>query len=104
MGKYGEAINTLKSIRSPKPDVLAELAYTYQLDARLSDSTMVYSLAAISSPMFISLLLSAAQAEVAAGAVDQAGQFLDRAVSIDAHYYRLQAIRGEIARMREQNE
>ena len=36
--KYSDAIAALKSIRNPKPDVTAELAYTYQLDGKLDDS------------------------------------------------------------------
>jgi tetratricopeptide (TPR) repeat protein len=102
MGKYGEAINALKSIRNPKPDVLAELAYIYQLDGRPSDSARLYEQAANAEPKNIVLQLSAAQAEVAAGSADQAGHFLERASAIDAGNYRLHAIRGEIARMREQ--
>jgi tetratricopeptide (TPR) repeat protein len=102
MGKYGEAINALKSIRNPKPDVMAELAYTYQLDGRPSDSARLYEQAANAEPKDITLQLSAAQAEVAAGSTDQAGHFLERASAIDAGNYRLHAIRGEIARMREQ--
>ena len=103
MGKYGEAIDALKSIRNPKPDVLAELAYTYQLDGRLNDSARLYEQAANAAPKDLALQLSAAQAEVGAGYIDQANSFLDRAASIDANYYRLHAIRGEIARMREQD-
>ena len=38
LGNYPEAIASLNSIRKPKPDVLAELAYTLQLDGRLADS------------------------------------------------------------------
>jgi tetratricopeptide (TPR) repeat protein len=102
VGKYGDAINALKSIRNPKPDVMAELAYTYQLDGRLPDAARLYSQAANTAPKDLALQLSAAQAEVAAGSVDQARSFLDRASSIDPNYYRLHAIRGEIARMREQ--
>ena len=102
VGKYGDAINALKSIRNPKPDVVAELAYTYLLDGRPSDAARLYSQAANAMPKDIALQLSAAQAQVAAGSVDQARSFLDRAATIDANNYRLHAIKGEIARMREQ--
>ena len=102
VGKYPEAITALKSIRNPKPDVIAELAYTYQLDGKLSDSARLYAQAANAVPKDISLQLSAAQAEVAAGSIDQANPFLQRAAEIDPNYYRLHAIRGEIARQREQ--
>ena len=46
VGKYPEAIAALKSIRNPKPDVTAELAYTYQLDGKLEDSARLYHKAA----------------------------------------------------------
>lgn len=101
VGKYGDAINALRSIHNPKPDVVAELAFTYQLDGRLSDSARLYAQAANAEPKDIALQLSAAQAEVAAGSLDQSKSFLDRATTIDANNYRLHAIKGEIARMRE---
>lgn len=101
VGKYGDAINALKSIRKPKPDVVAELAYTYQLDGRPGDAARLYAQAANEVPKDIALQLSAAQAEVAAGSVDHAKSFLDRAATIDANNYRLHAIKGEIARMRD---
>jgi tetratricopeptide (TPR) repeat protein len=102
VGKYPEAITALKSIRNPKPDVIAELGYTYQLDGKLADSARLYAQAANAVPKDISLQLSAAQAEVATGSIDQASPFLQRAAEIDPNYYRLHAIRGEIARQREQ--
>lgn len=102
VGKYPEAITALKSIRNPKPDVIAELAYTYQLDGKLSDSARLYAQAANAVPKDIALQLSAAQAEVAAGSIDRANSFLQRAAEIDPNHYRLHAIRGEIARQREQ--
>lgn len=101
-GKYGDAINALKSIHNPKPDVVAELAYTYQLDGRPSESAHLYAQAANQVPKDIALQLSAAQAEVAAGSLDQAAPFLQRAGEIDPNHYRLHAIRGEIARMKGQ--
>jgi tetratricopeptide (TPR) repeat protein len=104
VGKYPEAITALKSIRNPKPDVMAELAYTYQLGGKLGDSARLYAQAANAVPKDIALQLSAAQAEVAAGSIDQANPFLQRAAEIDPNYYRLHAIRGEIARQREQVE
>jgi tetratricopeptide (TPR) repeat protein len=102
VGKYPEAITALKSIRNPKPEVMAELAYTYQLAGKLGDSARLYVQAANAVPKDIALQLSAAQAEVAAGSIDQANPFLQRAAEIDPNYYRLHAIRGEIARQREQ--
>ena len=102
-GKYPEAITALKSIRNPKPDVTAELAYTYQLDGKLDESARLYGKAANEVPKDMSLQLSAAQAQIAAGAVERAQPFLQRAEGIDPNYYRLHAIRGEIARAQDQD-
>lgn len=96
---YPEAIAALRSIRSPTPDVVAELAYTYQLDGKLDDSARIYAQAANAMPKDLGLQLSAAQAYVAAGSMHEADSFLARAEGIDANAYRLHAIRGEIAQM-----
>jgi predicted Zn-dependent protease len=103
-GNYSEAIAALKSIRSPKPDVIAELAYTYQLDGKLVDSAGLYAQAANAAHLDIGLQLSAAQAEVAAGSIERANPFLQRAETINAGHYRLHAIRGEIAKLEERNQ
>jgi predicted Zn-dependent protease len=102
-GNYSEAIAALKSIRKPKPDVIAELAYTFQLDGKLDDSARLYEEAANVAPRDMGLQLSAAQAEVAIGSIDKASSFLDRAAKLDADYYRLHAIRGEIAKLQERD-
>ena len=99
LGKYPQAVAALKSIRNPKPDVIAELAYTYQLDGKLKESAQIYSKAADAEPKDMGLQLSAAQAQIAAGAMDQADPFLKRAATLDPGYYRLHAIRGELARI-----
>lgn len=103
MGKYGEAIAALKSIRNPKPDVTAELAYTYQLSGDLNSSARFYSQAANATRRDMGLQLSAAQAEIAAGSVDDADVFLKRANDLDPDNYRLHAIRGEIAQLEDRN-
>ncbi len=105
VGNYTEAIASLKSIRNPKPDVTAELAYTYQLDGNLDASARLYAQAANAVPKDLGLQLSAAQAAVAAGSTEDAHSFLQRAEGIDANYYRLHSIRGEIASLQshEQN-
>jgi Flp pilus assembly protein TadD len=102
-GEYSLAIAALNSIRNPKPDVAAELAYTYQLDNKLDDSARLYSQAANAGPKDLGLQLSAAQAEVAAGSIEKAEPFLLRAAGLDANYYRLHAIRGEIAKLEERD-
>ena len=100
-GDYTKAIEALLSIRNPRPDVVAELAYTYQLGGKLEDAARVYAQAATLLPRDLNLQLSTAQAQVAIGAVDQAAPFLDRASHIDPRYYRLHAIRGQIAQLQD---
>jgi tetratricopeptide (TPR) repeat protein len=102
-GSYSEAIAALKSIRNPKPDVTAELAYTYQLDNKLDDSARLYSQAANAGPKDLGLQLSAAQAEVSDSSIERAKPFLERAAGLDANHYRLHAIRGEIAKIEERD-
>ena len=102
-GNYSAAIEALKSIRNPRSDVTAELAYTYQLDGKLEDSARIYPQSANAAPKDMGLQLSAAQAEIAVGAIEKANPFLERAGGIDAHYYRLHAIRGEIAKIEERD-
>jgi tetratricopeptide (TPR) repeat protein len=101
IGKYPAAIAALKSIRNPKPDVKAELAYTYQLDGKQEEAAKLYTQAANAAPADLGLQLSAAQAQVTVGSIDHAKPFLERAKAIDADHYRLHAVRGEIARLQE---
>jgi tetratricopeptide (TPR) repeat protein len=102
-GNYGEAVAALRSIRDPKPDVVAELAYTCQLDGKLNESAGLYAQAANAMPRDLGLQLSAAQARVAAGSPTDARPFLQRAAGLDPNYYRLYAIRGEIAQLQERD-
>ncbi|MGA9464460.1 MAG: tetratricopeptide repeat protein [Terracidiphilus sp.] len=103
-GKYAEAISALKSIHNPKPDVIAELAYTYQLDGRVNEAASLYQQAANAMPKDLVLQLSAAQAEVANGSIEHANSFLARAATIDGKNYRLHAVSGEIAQLQERNQ
>lgn len=103
VGKYSQAIAALETIQNPKPDVIAELAYTYQLDGKPDQSAKLYAQAAHARPKDLGLQLSAAQAEIAVGSIQQANGFLTQAATLDPEYYRLHAIRGEIAQMEERN-
>jgi len=103
-GDYPAAITALNSLRSSKPDVQAELAYTYQLDGQQVEAAKLYAHAASAAPHDLGLQLSAAQAEVAVGSVEDAKPFVQRAAALDAEHYRLHAIRGEIARLQERTE
>jgi tetratricopeptide (TPR) repeat protein len=103
-GNYAAAVAALKSIQSPKPDVTAELAYTYQLNGQPDEGAKLYTQAANAVPGDLGLQLSAAQADVALGSVEAAEPFLKRAAALDGEHYRLHAIRGEIARLQERTE
>ena len=99
IGKYPEAIAELKLIRNPNPSIKAELAYTYSLYGKLDEAARLYAEAANASPKDLGLQLSAAQAEIANGSIEHAAPFLQHATTLDPDYYRLHAIRGEIAQL-----
>ena len=96
-GQYDQAIATLQAIPVKTTDVLAELAYTYELAGRPQDAAALYSKLAKAAKGNIGLELSAAQAWVNVGQPDAARPFLDEAAKIDSHNYRLHAILGSIA-------
>jgi tetratricopeptide (TPR) repeat protein len=102
-GDDAKAIEALTRIRNPKPEVLAELAFTYGLAGRAEDSARTYAQAAYLLPGDLTLQLSAAQAQVSIGSLDRAADFLGHASKIDPNYYRLHAIRGEIAQMQDRD-
>ena len=102
-GHYDEAIAALKSIKSQRPDVKAELAYTYQLAGNEEEAARLYVQVADAEPKDLNLQLSAAQAEVAVGSIHGADPFLRRAAAIEPDHYRLHALRGEIARIQEKD-
>jgi len=100
-GDYAAAISALRGIRSPASDVKAELAYTYQLAGKPEEAAKLYTEAAEAAPQDLNLQLSAAQAQLGAGSLGTAENFLKRAEALDAHHYRLLAIRGELANAEE---
>ncbi|HTV56751.1 MAG TPA: tetratricopeptide repeat protein, partial [Terriglobia bacterium] len=104
LGQYAEAIAALKAIPNPQPDVVGELAYTYQLDGKLDDAAKLYARTANEEPRNVDMQLSAAQAEVAAGSIEDAGPFVRRAAALNGNDYRLHAIEGEIAQMQEKDQ
>jgi tetratricopeptide (TPR) repeat protein len=102
--QYDIAIATLQKISKKNPDVLSELAYTYQLAGKRKDAAENYSKAASGEPGNNGLQLSAAQALVNIGQLEQAQSFVDTAAKLDPNYYRLYAIRGQIASLQNQPE
>lgn len=104
VGRYREAISALKSIQNPKPDLIAELAYTYQLDNQMKESAKLYLQAANEEQKNFDLQVAAAQAQVVAGSIDRANALLNRAGGLNGKTYRLHAVRAEIAQMQHHDE
>ena len=96
-GQYDAAISTLQSIPSKNMDVLAELAYTYQLAGKPQEAADMYTRVAKNAKGNLGLNLSAAQALAAIGQTDAAQTFLNEARRIDPNNYRLHAILGSMA-------
>ncbi len=100
-GNYPEAIAALKPIAGRSPGLKAELAYTYQLSGKQDEAAKLYAQAADSAPKNLALQLSASEAEITVGGLDTAEKYLDRAAAVDPDNYRVHAIRGQMARLRE---
>ncbi|MBS1852885.1 MAG: tetratricopeptide repeat protein [Acidobacteria bacterium] len=96
-GHYNEAIAALRAVPAKTPDVLAELAYTYELSGDKPRAADTYAAAAKASKGNIALQLSAAQAMANLGQMDAARNFLERARSLDSNHYRLHATSAQIA-------
>jgi tetratricopeptide (TPR) repeat protein len=103
-GDYAAATSVLKRIHNPSLDVKMELAYTYQVSGKPEEAAKLYAETADAAPQDFNLQVSAAQAELGVGAIEAAKGFLKRASALDGEHYRLHAIRGEVARLEEQNE
>lgn len=103
-GDYVHAIAALRSIRNPKAGVIAELAYTYQLDGKMKDSARMYLKAANEESKNFDLQIDAAHAQVVAGSIGKANKLLARAAALKANSYRLEAIKAEIAQLQGRNE
>jgi tetratricopeptide (TPR) repeat protein len=95
---YPNAIATLRHTPKMTPEVLADLAYSYELNGDKKESAATYSKAADVQPKQISLQLSAANAQLRAGDLDKTRQYLSRAEGLDASHYRLHAIKAALAK------
>ena len=95
---YKSAIATLKSAPKMTPPVLADLGYTYELEGDKQQAADAYTRAAKAKPGEIGYQLSAAQAQLRLGNLEETGTYLKRAAAIDAGYYRLHAIRALLAK------
>ena len=100
-GNYPAAIEALKSIAGRSPTIKAELAYTYQLSGQKDEAAKLYTQAANASPKNLALQLSASQAQMTVGRLELAEKYVDRAAAVEPENYRVHAIRGQMARLRE---
>src|SRR5205807_5972458 len=96
---YKSAIETLKQAPRKDADLLAELGYTYELAGMKKESADTYEKAAAMAPRVINIQLAAAQAELRVGNLDKTQTFLAKGEQLDPNYYRLHAIRGDLAKL-----
>ncbi|HSM85051.1 MAG TPA: tetratricopeptide repeat protein, partial [Candidatus Limnocylindrales bacterium] len=94
---YKSAIATLQRAPRKTADVMSELGYTYSLAGMKKEAAGSYEKAAAMSPKSANVQLAAAQAELRVGNFDKTRTYLARAEQIDPKYYRLHAIRGDLA-------
>src|SRR6202042_3477432 len=74
-GQYDSAIAALQAIPARTADIDAELAYSYQLAGKPQEAANLYTRLAKSAKGNVSLDLSAAQALIGLGQVDDAHAF-----------------------------
>ena len=96
---YQGAIATLRSAPSQKPDLLADLGYTYELAGMKKEAAETYDRYANADPKNINAQLSAAQAWMHLNDSAKTEQFIERAATIDPNHYRLHAVRAGFAKM-----
>jgi tetratricopeptide (TPR) repeat protein len=96
---YKSAIAILQKAPVKNADVMSELGYTYELAGMKKESADTYEKAAGMAPKSVNVQLAAAQAQLRAGNLDKTRTFLTRAEQLDANYYRLHAIRGDLAKI-----
>jgi tetratricopeptide (TPR) repeat protein len=96
---YKAAIDILKKAPVKNADVMSELGYTYELAGMKKESAENYEKAAAMAPKSVNVQLAAAQAELRVSDLDKTRTYLTRAQQLDANYYRLHAIRGDLAKI-----
>ncbi|HWC20468.1 MAG TPA: tetratricopeptide repeat protein, partial [Terriglobales bacterium] len=95
---YQGAIATLKSAPAQKPDLLADLGYTYELAGMKQEAADTYTRYAAADPKNINAQLSAAQAWMRLNNAEKTQQFVNQAAAIDPEHYRLHAVRAAFAK------
>ncbi|MGZ4814283.1 MAG: tetratricopeptide repeat protein, partial [Terriglobales bacterium] len=100
---YPNAIATLRDAPKMTPEVMSDLAYSYELNGDNKNAAAYYSKAADSQPKQLNYQLSAANSEMRAGDLDKARQYISRAAAIDPNHYRLHAIKAALAKTEDRN-
>ena len=95
---YNNAVAVLKKIPGNKPEINAEIAFTYELARDRKNTALYYQKAADGAPKNIGYQLNAAQSLVRNADYKKADTYLSRARAIDPNHYRLHSTLGEIAR------
>jgi tetratricopeptide (TPR) repeat protein len=96
---YKSAIAILMKAPVKNADVMSELGYTYELAGMKKESADTYEKAAGLAPKSVNVQLAAAQAQLRVGNLDKTRTYLSRGEQLDANYYRLHAIRGDLAKI-----
>jgi tetratricopeptide (TPR) repeat protein len=96
---YKSAIAILQKAPVKNADVVSELGYTYELAGMKKESADAYEKAANLAPKSVNVQLAAAQAQLRIGNLDKTRTFLARAEQLDPNYYRLHAIRADLAKI-----
>ena len=96
---YKSAIAILQKAPVKNADVMSELGYTYELAGMKKESADTFQKTASMAPKSVNVQLAAAQAQLRVGNLDKTRTYLARAEQLDASYYRLHAIRGDLAKI-----
>jgi tetratricopeptide (TPR) repeat protein len=96
---YKSAIAILQKAPTKNADVMSELGYTYELAGMKKESADTYEKAAGMAPKSVNVQLAAAQAQLRVGNLDKTRSYLTRGEQLDPNYYRLHAIRGDLAKI-----
>jgi tetratricopeptide (TPR) repeat protein len=94
---YKAAIATLNQAPRKTMDVMSELGFTYGLAGMKKEAADAYEKAAAMAPKSINVQLAAAQSQLRVGNLDKTRTYLARGEQLDPSYYRLHAIRGDLA-------
>lgn len=96
---YKSAIAILQKAPVKNADVMSELGYTYELGGMKKESADAYEKAAVMAPKSANVQLAAAQSQLRVGNLDKTRTYLTRAEQLDPNYYRLHAIRADLAKL-----